>query len=301
MTGGEINSACPFTTIKTMEPKIAQHSSWLITGASATGKYHREFGIPCQDAYLYKMLSSHWGIAIVSDGAGSQPNAHYGSSLIVTESYAVFDEILSVQEWFIRQSIPSHDDWRSVVNQVMLRVYNSLCDFSTEHQLPVNSLAATVIISVFSENCVLSAHIGDGRMAILTTDDVWIAAITPFKGEMVGETVFITNLTHENVGLFLKTSVLELRVKAAILLTDGLENMAFSCYQPDENGIYHDPNRPFSPFLNALINSFHILSLEASEKEIADKLSKFLESGHPALIEENDDKTLIIATLNKMS
>ncbi len=270
---------------------------WQITGASAIGKYHHEFGIPCQDAFCYKMLSPFWGVAIISDGAGSQHNSQYGSSLVVTEAFAAFNEILIHQEWFIRESVPSDEEWRSVVYQVMYQVFNSLYDFATEHEFPVNSLAATVIMSVFSENCVLSAHIGDGRMTVLTTDNEWVAAMNPFKGETVGETVFITNLTKVNADLFLATSVLQQPLKAVVLLTDGLENMAFTCYQPDENGFYHDPNRPFPPFLNALTSSFLTLSGKASDQEIADKLTKFLETGHPELEKENDDKTMIIAIL----
>lgn len=274
---------------------------WQITGASAIGKYHHESGMPCQDAFCYKMLSPCWGVAIVSDGAGSQQNSQYGSSLVVTEAFAAFNEILIHQEWFIRESVPSDEEWRSVVYQVMSMVYNSLCDYAIEHEFPVISLAATVVMSVFSENCVLSAHIGDGRMAVLTTDNEWIAAMNPFKGETVGETVFITNMTKDNAELFLVTSVLQQSVRAVVLLTDGLENLAFTCYQPDEYGFYHDPNKPFAPFLNALINSFITQCREASDQEIAENLTKFLESGHPAMIEESDDKTIILAILNPKS
>lgn len=288
----------PATTliISTMKIKTT-NNLWLLTGASATGKYHLENGIPCQDAFCYKMISSHWGIAIVCDGAGSQPNSQFGSSLAATVAFEALSDLLIHEKWLTTENVPSDLEWRAVVNQVLFRVFNSLCDFASEHELPVNSLASTIIMSVFSQSCVLSAHVGDGRMAVLTADNEWVAAISPFKGETVGETVFITNLTQQNTCIYLSTSMLAVPVKAVILLTDGLENLAFTCYQPDENDFFHDPNEPFAPFLNALTRSFAALSFEATEFEIADKLTKFLESGHPALSEEADDKTIIISIL----
>ena len=57
--------------------------SWVLVGASVRGNGHIESNLPCQDNHKYEELEKGWGIAIVSDGAGSAAHSDMGSKIVV--------------------------------------------------------------------------------------------------------------------------------------------------------------------------------------------------------------------------
>jgi hypothetical protein len=271
-------------------------NDWLLTGASATGLSHTEKDLPCQDGYIYKMLNEFWGIAIVSDGAGSCVNSHFGSSLVVCESVTVFETLLHTQDWYINRLTPSPENWRNLAINAMSYVFEKLHEYSVQYNMPFPSLASTVIITVFSESCLLTANIGDGRLAYKNGSEDWQAGITPFKGETVGETVFITSSSALANNLkYFETQVFDQPVTAFALLSDGAEQISFTVYRPDETGFFSDPNLPFSLFFNSICQTLESFFEQGySACEISEKFKNFLENGHPILVEEHDDKTMVI-------
>ena len=57
---------------------------WKIISASVIGQIHIEENLPCQDNFSYD-VTDDWGVAIVSDGAGSYKNSQIGSKYISEE------------------------------------------------------------------------------------------------------------------------------------------------------------------------------------------------------------------------
>jgi hypothetical protein len=68
------SSWCDLSKEPEVQP-IKQKSTILafpyLFGASVIGPLHIQNDIPCQDAYVYEILSSGWGLIAVTDGLGS--------------------------------------------------------------------------------------------------------------------------------------------------------------------------------------------------------------------------------------
>jgi hypothetical protein len=79
-------------------------------------------------------------------------------------------------------------------------------------------------------------------------------------------------------------------------MSDGCEAHSFECSIFDkETSEWHDPNLPFPKFFNPLVESLKKMkSANTSEEEVQSKWEKFLSSGTQSLINEPDDKTLIL-------
>ncbi len=67
---------------------------WMIVGASVQGNGHISVNMTCQDSSDYKHLGDGWGIAVVSDGAGSAKNAQIGSGIAVQRALVHFENLV---------------------------------------------------------------------------------------------------------------------------------------------------------------------------------------------------------------
>ena len=57
-------------------------SAWVVGGASSIGCRHIEENTPIEDNCYYESWGNGWGIAVVSDGAGSREKSAIGSRLV---------------------------------------------------------------------------------------------------------------------------------------------------------------------------------------------------------------------------
>lgn len=277
--------------------------NWVIVGGSVIGKGHVSNDIPCQDAHLYKLLDNDWGIAIVSDGAGSCENSHLGSGFVVERGMGLFEDLIETKRLGHKNKLPKEAEWREWSIKVFKQLIDDLQAHANEIEVKLKSLSCTIIVVVFSPKGLLTAHIGDGRAGYLEEDGSWLHSITPFKGEQVGTTVFLTTeFIWEAPELYIETRVIECKLKAFTLLSDGCEFGCFECYQKRENDQgYHDPNKPYDKFFNPNIEALLTMNSNGlSQNEMNTKWEGFLHKGNEVFEKEADDKTMILAVLKEM-
>lgn len=61
---------------------MGNQSDWVVGGASSIGCRHIQENTPIEDNCYYESWGNGWGIAVVSDGAGSREKSAIGSRLL---------------------------------------------------------------------------------------------------------------------------------------------------------------------------------------------------------------------------
>jgi hypothetical protein len=281
-------------------------SNWLTIGASVRGLGHLQTRTPCQDAHYIKKLSKKWDIAVVSDGAGSCSNSHKGSSYTVKEFPQILSEMLAEDNWFIEGIMPSSEEWRARAFQSLTVLKQHLFEYAKTINCEYKSLSCTLIAILYSNKGAVSVHIGDGRAAVKLENGEWISVMVPFKGEQVGETVFLTSdYSFENPEMCIETQVTQSPIEAFTIISDGLERYFYQCYVIDEEGLFSDPNQSIEKIINKNVAAIQAMYDEnVKKKEISKRLRNYLKSG--ILANEIDDKTMILGykkcgTVDKVS
>jgi len=272
-------------------------SDWAIAYSSVLGNSHIQENLPCQDACLVE-FENGYGIAVVSDGAGTCPNSHIGSKLACTFAHYHFRQLIAKHKLFENRQMPLKQEWDDIAFEAFFNVKSDLANFSIQENINFKSLSCTLICTIFSPYGLLVAHIGDGRGGYLK-DNKWHSMFTPFRGEFANETVFVTSEIWE-VGLvekYIPTHIIEYPVDAFCLLSDGCEKASFEVNLYDkENEVYFDPNLPFPNFFNPNVEALKKLKKEGkTQDEINELWSNFLTNGNDKFILETDDKTMILA------
>lgn len=281
----------------------AQQGEWILVGASVKGNGHIESGMPCQDNHKYEFLEKGWGIAIVSDGAGSAAHSEIGSKVVVERGIIHFKNLIQKEGWIDKNVLPSDVEWLQKSYNVLKSIRDEVAMVAQKNNVELKSLSATCLVVIFSPIGLLSVHIGDGRIGCKTKSEGWKAIMTPHKGEEANQTIFlvsdfwnIPNYVQSGV-LVPESVVVREPVESFALMTDGCENTAWCCTTLDAtSGKYYDRNKPFEGFFNPLeetLINFHIEHV--AEEERHEKWSKFIESGAKGFVKEQDDKTMIYA------
>ncbi len=278
---------------------------WIVVGASVQGNGHISMDMPCQDNHGYEYLGEGWGIAIVSDGAGSAKLSHIGSKVTVSRALLHFKELVEREGWKTNSVLPSDIDWMKKSYKVLKRVRDELEAFSNKNNCVIKDLSATIISIIHSPLGLLVAHIGDGRAGYKDMSGKWHSVITPHKGEEANQTIFIPSdfwniQFYEMSGATVPESkIIKDEVAAFTLMSDGCENTSWLCNQFNEDsGKYYDPNQPFGKFFEPLLDtlqSFRTDKVSLEERE--DKWYSFIKEGNKSFIRETDDKTMILGAL----
>jgi len=283
-----------------------ERKDWYVVGCSSIGRNHITTNKPCQDNHFCSIQNDGWGMAIISDGAGSAENSHLGSKHISERAFDIFKQFL-IQNNFIEEKIFLQEkEWQEFSIQAFRQLYKSLFDFCFAREIEFHSVACTVSIVIFSPNGLLSTHIGDGRAGYCTVNGEWKPLFIPHKGEEANHTIFLTSspwstskeIVMSNV-LVAESRVVNEKISAFTLMTDGCENHAFECskFNRDINK-WFDPNVPSEKFFNPLCQQLKSLKENnVSEDEANLNWRHFIESGNQGLKEESDDKTLILGIL----
>lgn len=286
-----------FVKHKTREQYEENNS--LVLGVSIVGKSHISEGIECQDCHRYKFLGNDWGIAIVSDGAGSALNAERGSNAVCNIGIKLVEEL--IQPYIEKKELPDEKEWALEIRAIFEIIRDLFVKTAEKEDIDPKTFNATVLILVHTPFGMLVAHIGDGRMGYLDNNNVWHALITPHSGEEANQTIFITS--DWNIISNLKMSdvyVPETRVvkdlpKAFVLMSDGCENAIWECrVLNDILNKYEDLNRPFERFLSPMINM--ILEKENLDERF-ETFIDIIDKGNNVLERETDDKTLLLGIL----
>lgn len=282
------------------EPK-PEGIQWVLVGASVTGNGHLQMGLPCQDYHRYESLENDWGIAIVSDGAGSAKHSDIGSKVLVERGIVHFKQLLENEGWMQSNKFPTDVEWLQKSYDTLKTIRNDVVMFAQSKNVAVKDLSATCLVVIYSPIGLLTVHVGDGRMGYENLSGEWKSIMTPHKGEEANQTIFlvsdfwtIPNFTLSGV-LVPESVVVREQVKAFALMSDGCENTSWLCTaKNEETGKYYDRNTPFDGFFKPLKET--IISLSVSnvpEEERNEKWHNFIESGTDGFRKEQDDKTMI--------
>lgn len=270
---------------------------WEYACASQIGSYHVANGMPCQD-YSGVVIDPNlpFGVAVVCDGAGSLEHAHRGAAFVGEGALITFQHFF--RENFKRVATLNTADWEKIAFSLFCKIDKKLHEFAKRTQLSYASLGSTIILLVFFENKLLVAHVGDGRGAYKSKTKGWQALFSPHKGENANETVFFTSdlWKTDPSNPFFEAKMVEDDYLAFTILTDGCENACFEHYIFDETtGKYHDPNRPYSPFLDPNLPIIGKMKAKGmTQQAINETWGQFLKQGNAVLKKETDDKSMIL-------
>lgn len=279
-----------------------KQGEWVVVGASVKGNGHIESNMPCQDNSKFEILGKGWGVAVVSDGAGSAAHSDMGSKVVVERGTLHFKNLVEKEGWMDKNTLPSDAEWLQKSYFVLKTIRNEVEMVAKKNNVDLKSLSATCLAVVFSPLGLLAVHVGDGRMGCKTASGGWKAIMTPHKGDEANQTLFlisefwdIPNYVQSGV-LVPESIVVREPVEAFAVMSDGCESTAWLCTaQNAETGKYYDQNKPFEGFFNPLeetLASFH--KDIVPEKERQEKWYKFIESGTKGFVKEQDDKTMIL-------
>ena len=276
----------------------------VVIGASVQGKGHVQADLPCQDSCKYTYLGRGWGIAVVSDGAGSASKSQVGSKIVVERATGHFTEVIKELEWMERNMLPTNEDWAQIAYSVLRRVHDDMAYFAREKHVELKELGATAIVMIHSPLGLLVTHVGDGRAGYRNYDGEWLPIIVPHKGEEANQTIFITSKFWDRPAFRLsgrlipESIVIREKVTGFTLMSDGCENTSWLVSRLDkESGRVYDPNRPFPRFFDSVTGTllrYHNENVDGDER--AEAWRSFLDTGK-AFSNETDDKTLILGII----
>lgn len=295
----------PTPTPKPTPAPTPKQGEWVVVGASVKGNGHIESNMPCQDNNKFEILGKGWGVAVVSDGAGSAAHSELGSKVVVERGVFHFKNLVEKEGWMEKNTLPSDAEWLQKSYFVLKTIRNEVEMVAKKNNVELKSLSATCLAVVFSPMGLLAVHVGDGRMGCKTASGGWKAIMTPHKGDEANQTLFlisefwdIPNYVQSGV-LVPESIVVREPVEAFAVMSDGCESTAWLCTaQNAETGKYYDQNKPFEGFFNPLeetLASFH--KDNVPEEERKEKWYKFIESGTKGFVKEQDDKTMILGVL----
>lgn len=274
---------------------------WISAWCSKIGSTHIIEGLPCQDSSKVLYLeNTDFVIAAISDGAGSCVNSHIGSSILVDRAVEKVASILKMKNWIESEFFElTPQKWREESFILFKELKEELKTKAIESEIDFKSLSATLIVAISNGKFIACANIGDGRAALRTVDSEWLPMVVPTKGEEANQTLFITSdLWEENFhSEYFGTFYYENPITAFTILSDGCERASFEIlkYNEEENK-YFDPNKPYKPFFEP--NYHNLLKLKKAnfdQKRINDLWENFLEKGNQKLLNETDDKSMILS------
>ncbi len=260
--------------------------NWRVVGAAVSGSAHQRLGLPCQDAFAYRLLEAGqtdagqpggFLLAAMADGAGSAGRSDLGARLAVT---AALECLTQAGETQPSQELP---DWQDHLYCAFEAARQAVLDQAETDQAPVREYAATLTCLVAAANWVAIGTLGD--CFVIAGDaqgDLYTANFLQ-RGEYANETNFIS----QDDALFqVQLTVIEQPVTRLAMLSDGLSRLALNL--PSQE--------PYRPFFQPLFN--FTATLEAQDDEAhaqaIEKLAGFLASER-VCARTDDDKSLLLA------
>jgi hypothetical protein len=229
-------------------------------------------GLPCQDAHGW-FVTEELAVIAVADGAGSASLSHFGSAVAVRAALTrLIGESGSAAE--LRAG-----DLGTHLRAAVLTAIQAVEEAAIMLEAGRADLATTLIVVVAGPDFVGAAQVGDGAVVVNDCNSNLIALTTPFVGEYVNETSFITSPNCAEVA---QVNVRGLVPAHLAVFTDGLQMV----------GLKMPVARPHGPFFRPLFQHIAGRSGKAAERGI----ERFLKS--PRLADRTDDDlTLVLAHL----
>lgn len=249
----------------------APQTSWRVIAASVQGVSHVKADLPCQDAHAYAVLPDGTLLVAVADGAGSAAEAERGAQLAAETAVAYLRQAL------IEYVAPADATaWRTCLLAAFQTTRQRLEDEAAQHGFALRDLAATLIVLVASETCLVAAHVGDGAAVLHDPATGYVLLSAPQGGEYVNETTFLVSADYLEKTQF---DYWPHRATQLAVFTDGLQRLALQL----------PLGKPHAPFFAPLLQFAQTANHEATVQ-----LTTFLRS--PRIAERaDDDLTLLLA------
>lgn len=300
-SGGEAKNPKSSQPVDAKRVRVFTNSPADILGISYQGDNHVRTlpRIPCQDYHSFSKVNDVWNVAIVSDGAGSKEHSDIGSKAVCAAFTFYLSRLLESSKHFASGDIPCEKIWDLEFRAMLAKFQSELKSKDMFKSYDFGSYAATIVILAYSPKGCLFAHVGDGRAGVKVNGE-WKSILTPHKGEEANQTIFSTTVEFASKpalmmsGVFVpETKVIEGRLEAFVLMSDGCEGGAWSTYQkvdlPNGDFKVEDVNKPRSQTLNDLMT---ILDCEPTVQQ--SKLVDFITGYNKGFKTEGDDKTILI-------
>ncbi len=258
-----------------MKQKPHYKHDYRIIGASATGPLHVINATPCQDAFSYKILPSGIGVIAIADGLGSAFLSDFGArDAVDTAVLTAKQNIFSI--------VSDEPDLKDVAREAVFGARKVLEEKAQEYKCKLRDLACTLIVVVMHKYNVAVAHIGDGAVVAETREGLKLIS-SPGDSEYANE---VSPLTDKEWKKHLRVTTVISGVSGIMSFTDGLQRAAL---KPTPEGLI-----PFDGFCDPLFSYVK----EAKEVKEVENDIKSLLSSKKICENSEDDKTLVIATLN---
>ena len=151
--------------------------------------------------------------------------------------------------------------------------------YARRAQVGLDELASTLILVAASRHAIAAAQLGDGAVVIGDSAGGFFALTTPYFGEFLNETTFLTTPGAINR---IQTNTWSGTLRHVSLFSDGLQMLALK--MPESS--------PHPPFFLPL---FDAVSGPADASEPQDTLQSFL-SSERVRKRTDDDVTLVLST-----
>ncbi|MCC8363093.1 protein phosphatase 2C domain-containing protein [Lysobacter sp. A6] len=245
---------------------------WHVCAAAAIGRSHVDGGLPCQDAFA-RTCEGEVLIAVVCDGAGSQPRSHEGAQALSAEVVAFV--AARVRDGAIAPSA-SLDAMTVCARDAIASARAALAERATRDGAELAHFAATLVGVVADRDGGWFFHIGDGVGAAL--DEAGACTVSlPENGEYANETYFVTGDEWE---AHLRVSPIAGPVASVLLMSDGAMPFAMT----------KDLAAPYRAFFDPVTR--YLVSVDAGTGSQA--LLGTLSDPRTDTI-TSDDKTLLVA------
>jgi hypothetical protein len=244
--------------------------TWQAIGSSVQGSGHVPTSTPCQDAHGYR-VTDDYAIAVIADGLGSADQSEKGAHLAVETTLDLLDKAL-------RTMTPSAPEaWTETLKAAFDLSRQKLESVAERSGLPLREYGTTLIAVAVTLDWIAIGHLGDGAVVVLSDQDSVETISAPQHGEYANEVVPLTAL---DALASVRFTVRQQTIKAAALLTDGLQSLSI-------NSATNEPYTPFfAPFFEAICGV--IDTADASQA-----LARFLLSER-ICERTDDDKTLVV-------
>ncbi len=250
--------------------------NWKVFYACATGKYHIDQNIPCQDYSCYEVKDGVF-VGVVCDGAGTAGESRVGAEFFARQVTSLLSGAIA-SGGLLNETL---EGYRDCIEPVMETVRSRLAELAVLQQHDLRDYACTLVGCIASRSGGCFFHVGDGfavhqSMAGSTTLSY------PENGEYVNETYFATDADWKD---HLRLTLLSKMNDGSFigLMSDGSSSFAIDRLR---TGFYKPFIDPVVTFLNT-----------ASETNGNQALQNLLENEKTFEI-TSDDKTLLLAFIN---
>lgn len=255
---------------------------WLVAGLSHWGLGHAEEGLPNQDAFAFGSVGRTTWLA-VADGVSAAPLAGDGAAFAVA---AVGQEIATrlkagaVDAKHLERAVISTR--RRLSMQANLRRY------------PVQHFATTLLVAVISERDIVAAKIGDGYVLGIEKHRSGSAIVPIAESALRRQGSEVIDLTHDAWRDQLAIRHIPDRAAAGIatvaLATDGCSRFFHKAVDPGGDG------RTVALNPDLIDGHLHANLERLGARNFFVYLANLM--GHRQFVDEGDDRTLLVATLD---